>query len=149
MKYREVGQTGIEISEVGFGTWELGGKEWGDISDVDALAVLRYAYDHGINFYDTANVYGPGRSEELLGQAFEGVDDVVIATKVAFPLSTDGYIVAGGDPPIHNLSREAILKECDQSLRRLRRESIDIYQMQWKSCNRQVRSGITAWRWAR
>ncbi len=129
MKYREVGQTGIEISEIGFGTWELGGKEWGDISDVDALAVLRYAYDHGINFYDTANVYGPGRSEELLGQAFEGVDDVVIATKVAFPLSTDGYIVAGGDPPIHNLSREAILKECDQSLRRLRRESIDIYQM--------------------
>ncbi|MDE2868364.1 MAG: aldo/keto reductase, partial [Chloroflexota bacterium] len=90
MKYREVGRTGIEVSEVGFGTWELGGMEWGDISDADALAVLRHAYDSGITFYDTANVYGPGRSEELLGEAFAGMDDVIIATKVAFPMDTDG-----------------------------------------------------------
>ena len=63
--------------------------EWGDISDEDALEVLRHAYDQGITFYDTANVYGPGRSEELLGQAFAGMDDVIIATKVAFPMDTE------------------------------------------------------------
>ena len=129
MKYREVGNTGIEVSEVGFGTWELGGMEWGDISDEDALVVLRHAYDQGITFYDTANVYGPGRSEELLGQAFAGMDDVIIATKVAFPMDTDGHIVAGGPGPVHNLSREAILMECDLSLGRLQRETIDFYQM--------------------
>ena len=129
MKYREVGRTGIEVSEVGFGTWELGGMEWGDISDADALAVLRHAYDRGITFYDTANVYGPGRSEELLGEAFAGMDDVIIATKVAFPMDTDGHIVAGGPGPIHNLSREAILTECDLSLQRLQRDTIDFYQM--------------------
>ncbi|MCY3959512.1 MAG: aldo/keto reductase [Chloroflexi bacterium] len=129
MKYREVGRTGIEVSEVGFGTWELGGMEWGDISDADALAVLRHAYDRGITFYDTANVYGPGRSEELLGEAFAGMDDVIIATKVAFPMDTDGHIVAGGPGPIHNLSREAILTECDLSLKRLQRDTIDFYQM--------------------
>ena len=129
MKYREVGNSGIEVSEVGFGTWELGGMEWGDISDEDALEVLRHAYDQGITFYDTANVYGPGRSEELLGQAFAGMDDVIIATKVAFPMDTDGHIVSGGPSPTHNLSREAILTECDLSLGRLQRETIDFYQM--------------------
>ncbi len=129
MKYREVGNTGIQVSEVGFGTWELGGMEWGDISDEDALAVLRHAYDQGITFYDTANVYGPGRSEELLGQAFAGMDDVIIATKVAFPMDTDGHIVEGRPGPVHNLSRDAILEECDLSLGRLRRDTIDFYQM--------------------
>ena len=166
MKYREVGNTGIEVSEVGFGTWELGGMEWGDISDEDALEVLRHAYDQGITFYDTANVYGPGRSEELLGQAFAGMDDVIIATKVAFPMDTDGHIVSGGPSPTHNLSREAILTECELSLHRLQRETIDFYQMhrppdhhEWdesfgameelRAAGKPGKSGTTEWRWDR
>ena len=75
-------------------------------------------------------MYGPGRSEELLGQAFAGMDDVIIATKVAFPMDTDGHIVSGGPSSRRTtLSREAILTECDLSLGRLQRETIDFYQM--------------------
>ena len=130
MQYRALGDTGFTISEVGFGTWELGGQEWGTISEDAAIELLHYAFDQGINFYDTADQYGAGRSEELLGKAFHGrSDSVVIATKVGYRLGTDGWISRGDEPQRHNLSRDYILQSCEDSLRRLRRERIDIYQM--------------------
>ena len=109
---------------------ELGGQEWGDISEDAATRLLHYAFDQGINFYDTADQYGAGRSEELLGKAFRGrSDNVVIATKVGYRLGTDGWISRGDEPQRHNLSRDYIVQSCEGSLRRLQRERIDIYQM--------------------
>ena len=70
MQQREFGKTGITVSEIGMGTWELGGREWGDISEEDAIKLLKYAYDKGVTFYDTADQYGGGRAERLLGEAF-------------------------------------------------------------------------------
>ena len=130
MQYRALGDSGFTISEVGFGTWELGGQEWGDISEDAAIRLLHYAFDQGINFYDTADQYGAGRSEELLGKAFRGrSDNVVVATKVGYRLGTDGWISRGDEPQRHNLSRDYIVQSCEGSLRRLQRERIDIYQM--------------------
>jgi aryl-alcohol dehydrogenase-like predicted oxidoreductase len=130
MNSRQVGNTGISVSEIGMGTWELGGEEWGDISEDDAVEVLRYAFDRGITFFDTADVYGPGRSEQLLGRAFGGMDDqVVIASKCGYQMGTDGWISRGGPKIPINLSREHILEACDDSLKRLERERIDFYQM--------------------
>ncbi len=130
MRYRALGDSGFTISEVGFGTWELGGQEWGSISEDVAIGLLHYAFDQGVNFYDTADQYGAGRSEELLGKAFQGrSESVVIATKVGYRLGTDGWISRGDKPQRHNLSRDYIFQSCEGSLRRLRRERIDIYQM--------------------
>ena len=70
MQTRQLGKTGLAVSAIGMGTWELGGQEWGDIDESDAVSLLRYAHDRGITLYDTADQYGGGRSETLLGKAF-------------------------------------------------------------------------------
>lgn len=83
-----------------------------------------------VSIYDTADAYRAGRSEELLGRAFQGrSDSVVIATKVDYRLGTDGWISRGDKPQRHNLSWDYIFQSCEGSLRRLQRERIDIYQM--------------------
>src|SRR5687768_14124731 len=68
MQYRTLGKTGAKVSEVGLGTWQLGGSDWGNISDEDALKVLHRSVDLGVNLIDTADVYGAGRSETLIGR---------------------------------------------------------------------------------
>ena len=129
MQTRELGNTGLTVSEIGMGTWEIGGCEWGDVEERDALDLLRYACDKGVTFYDTSNVYGRGRSERLLGQAFaERKDEVIIATKVGYPIEIDGWISGGGEQPTFNGSPEYIRACVEESLGRLRREAIDIYQ---------------------
>ena len=129
MDYRQLGRTGLTVSAIGCGTWELGGREWGVIGTEDALAVLRHAYDQGVTFFDTADQYGGGRSEQLLGTAFGGQADVVIATKVGYPLESDGWFVRRGSAPQFNSSRAYITTAVEGSLRRLRREAIDLYQL--------------------
>ena len=71
MKYRELGKTGMKISEVSFGSWAIG-ADWGSVDDKDSLAALHRAIDLGINFVDTADVYGMGRSEKLIAQLRKG-----------------------------------------------------------------------------
>ena len=61
MRQRQLGNTGLTVSEIGMGTWELGGREWGDISEADAVDLLRYAFESGVTYYDTADQYGGGR----------------------------------------------------------------------------------------
>src|SRR5260370_8632976 len=87
MKYRTVGKTGLKVSEVGFGAWAIGGNNYGNsygpTDDKVSLAAVEKAFELGGNFYDTADVYGHGHSEELLGQALkEHRDDVILAPKV-------------------------------------------------------------------
>ncbi|TYR73543.1 aldo/keto reductase [Rossellomorea vietnamensis] len=120
MNYRELGDTGIKISEVSFGTWAIGGS-WGKTSDEEALKSLHYAMDQGVNFFDTADVYGDGHSEELLAKATKGREnEIYIATKFC----RQGDI---SDPA--NYSYEQVKSYCEDSLRRLKREAVDLFQI--------------------
>lgn len=130
MNYRKFGNTNLNVSEVGFGAWGIGGPAmagdipigWGDVDDVTSKKALNRSLDLGINFYDTADFYGLGHSEELIGEVFGNNPDVIVATKVGHRLKEDGSIYV-------DYSKEYILKSCEESLRRLKRESIDYYQL--------------------
>jgi aryl-alcohol dehydrogenase-like predicted oxidoreductase len=104
------------------GCWAIGGDAWGPVDDADSLAAIQRAVDLGVTFFDTADVYGRGRSEQLVGQALRGRrDQVVIATKV-------GLWESGGDRPNFYTDPKMILAQCDESLRRLGTDVIDVYQ---------------------
>lgn len=120
MRYRELGRTGIEVSEIGFGAWGIGGDLYGDVSDQDALSTLQRAADRGVNFFDTADVYGNGRSERLIGRMFANRrDQVVLATKGG---SLGHY--AG-----HDFSGKYIRSALEASLKRLHTDFVDLYQL--------------------
>ena len=123
MHYRRLGRTGMMVSEIGFGGWPIGGQRWGSVEDEDSLAALQRAFDLGINFFDTADVYGHGHSEELIGQTFASKrPNVIIATKVG----VDFY---AGEPSKHNFAPEYIRTAVVRSLERLRTDYVDILQL--------------------
>ena len=129
MHQRRLGNTGLIVSEIGMGTWELGGREWGDIGETDAVDLLRYAFESGVTYYDTADQYGGGRAERLLGEAFSALGDrVVIATKLGYELDSDGWISHGWEHPSFNVSPDYIRQAVEGSLKRLNRDVIDLYQ---------------------
>jgi aryl-alcohol dehydrogenase-like predicted oxidoreductase len=129
MRQRKFGRTGLTVSEIGMGTWELGGREWGDIGEKEAVDLLRYAFEKGVTFYDTADQYGGGRAERLLGEAFSALGSrVVIATKLGYELDSDGWMSQGGTVPAFNASRDYIRQAVEGSLTRLKKDAIDIYQ---------------------
>lgn len=117
MKYRKLGKTNILVSQVCMGCWAIGGdKVWGPQADFDSIRTIHTAIDEGINFFDTAEIYAEGRSEEVLGKALSGRrKDVVISTKVS---------------PEH-LSRQRLIRACEASLRRLRTDYIDLYHIHY------------------
>ncbi|HWJ80231.1 MAG TPA: aldo/keto reductase [Niallia sp.] len=120
MKYRELGSTGMKISEVSFGTWAIGGS-WGKTNDEEALKALDRAIDAGVNFFDTADVYGDGHSEELLAKVTKGKEDkIYIATK---------FCRAGDIYSKENYTMDQVRTYCENSLRRLNRDAIDLYQI--------------------
>lgn len=121
MKYRKLGNTGIEVSEIGFGTWGLGGNSYGTVDDDVSKAALRFAFDSGITFYDTSDLYGNGHSEEVLGDALHDVrDKIIISTKVGL-LPHTGFDMPCDFSPSH------IRQGLEASLKRLRSKYIDIY----------------------
>jgi len=116
--------TQLKVSRVGLGTWAMGGWMWGGTDQRDSIATIRAALDQGINLIDTAPVYGFGVSEEIVGAALAGMrTEAVIATKAGLEWR-DGKIY-------RNASRTRIMQEVDDSLRRLRTDYIDIYQVHW------------------
>lgn len=120
LQYRPLGSSGLNVSAVSFGTWAIGGA-WGTVDKQDALAGLHRAIEAGVNFFDTADIYGDGRSEELLRQATRGrEDEIYIATK--FCRSEDIH-----DPETY--SERTVRRLCEASLKRLGRERIDLYQI--------------------
>src|SRR5258708_3950686 len=128
MKYKNLGNTGLKVSELCLGCMTFGVPERGEhpwtLSEEQSRPLLRRALDAGINYFDTANSYSDGTSEEIVGRAlkdFTGRDEVVIATKVFFPMS------AG--PNGRGLSRKAIFTAIDASLRRLGTDYVDLYQI--------------------
>ena len=115
MEYQNLGKTDIKVSRICLGCWTFGGDRfWGPQEDSESIRTVHAALDAGINFFDTAEVYSEGRSEEILGKALSGLrDKVIIGTKVS---------------PQH-LSRKELIKSCEQSLRRLKTDYIDVYHI--------------------
>jgi aryl-alcohol dehydrogenase-like predicted oxidoreductase len=121
-------RTTLTVSRIGLGTWAIGGWMWGGTDEALSIATIRAAVDRGITLIDTAPVYGFGRSEEIVGKALAdgGLrDQVVIATKAGLDWSN------GSGKPFRNASRQRIVTEIEDSLRRLRTDVIDIYQIHW------------------
>src|SRR5258708_16472284 len=120
MRMRTRGGTGIKVSAYCLGAMMFGA--WGNPDHEDSIRIIRAALDGGINFVDTADVYSAGESEEIVGQALRGRrDDVVLATKAHSPM--------GEDPNMRGNSRRWIVREVENSLRRLQTDYIDLYQM--------------------
>lgn len=127
MQYRELGRTGIKVSEIGFGAWGIGG-DWGGADDTAAKAALERAFDLGVTFYDTAYVYGDGHSERLIGDTFaDRRDRVVIASKV--PPQTYRWPVTGNDAILETFSGAWIVECTEKSLRRLKTDYLDLQQL--------------------
>ena len=129
MEYRELGQTGIEVSVVGFGLWTMSTGWWGEYTDDEAVALLREARGLGINFFDASDSYGNGRAEEQLGAAFGNDPDVVVATKVGYDFYTHGNERRGQREIPQDFDPAYIRRACEESLRRLKRDRIDFYQL--------------------
>ncbi len=122
MNTRPFGSSGVEVSEIGLGTWQLGGTEWGSVSDQQALDTLRAAADAGVTFLDTADIYGLGRSETLIGRFLKDRPDrdrFFIATKL-------GRYPEPGWP--ENFTRKAVFEHTENSLKRLGMEALDLTQ---------------------
>ena len=129
---RNLGRSGIEVSALGMGCWAIGGPfwdgetphGWGEVDDEESIRAIYAALDRGVNFFDTANVYGAGHSERVLGRALASIrSQVVIATKFNALFDETTRQVTGADT-----SPEGIRKACDESLRRLNTDYIDLYQ---------------------
>src|SRR5689334_18538686 len=126
MNYRPLGNTGIQVSEIGFGTWGIGGattdgaNSYSATDDAVSLSALNKALEVGINFFDTANIYGYGHAEELLGRAFSKKrDKAIIASKV-------GFIKHGGP---WQLDGQYIRSELEKTLRRIKSDYVDLYEI--------------------
>lgn len=121
MKQRKFSNTDRFVSEVGLGTWQIGGS-WGDVSDADALKILETAAEHNVTFYDTADVYGDGRSEKLLGAFLrtQPTDSIFVATKL-------GRGASPGWPD--NFTYPAMEKHVEASLERLGVDTLDLVQL--------------------
>src|SRR5438045_4332207 len=120
MKYRELGRTGWRVSESSFGAWAIGGT-WGNVDDRDSLAALHRAVDLGVNFFDTADVYGDGRSERLLARLKrERSEEIIIATKAGRRL--EPHVASGYTP-------ENLFTFIDRSLQNLETDTLDLLQL--------------------
>jgi len=125
MEYRKIGRSDLNVSLIGYGAWALSKKGWGDVDEKEALKTVEKAVEKGINFFDTAPVYGFGKSEEILGAVLSSSrKDVIIATKCGLRWNDRGRI-------FHDLSREAVKKDLESSLKRLKTDYIDLYQIHW------------------
>lgn len=123
MKYRELGNTGLKVSEIGFGAWGIGGDSYGYANDDESKRALLSAFDNGINFYDTSDAYGAGHSERLIGDTFKNVrDEIIIATKV-------GVITYSGRSMAQDFSANHIKNAIGNSLKRLKTDYVDVYQL--------------------
>ncbi|HET9824435.1 MAG TPA: aldo/keto reductase [Chitinophagaceae bacterium] len=129
MQFRKFGGTDLMVSEIGFGAWAIGGGAmigntsigWGDADDAISKRAIAAALDVGINFFDTADIYGLGHSERIIGETIGANPKVLIATKVGNVARNDQFTV--------DYSKEHILTACERSLKRLGRETIDYYQL--------------------
>jgi len=142
MNTRRLGNSDLYITRVGFGAWAIGGGGWefgwGAQDDQESIAAIRAALDTGINWIDTAAVYGLGHSEELVARALEGVRErPYVFTKCGMVWDEQGKIS-------HRLRADSIRRECEDSLRRLKVDVIDLYQIHWPDPAADIEEGWMA-----
>jgi aryl-alcohol dehydrogenase-like predicted oxidoreductase len=141
MKYRELGDSNLKVSTITFGAWAIGGWMWGGTERKDALEAILASYDYGVTSIDTAPIYGQGLSEEIVGEALRSLprDKVQILTKfgMRWDLKKGDPAFTSADNSGHPIEiykyagKESIIKECEDSLRRLGTDYIDLYQIHW------------------
>jgi aryl-alcohol dehydrogenase-like predicted oxidoreductase len=141
MQTRALGRTGLQITPIGLGTWAIGGGDWaygwGSQDDSDAVAAVRRAVELGVNWIDTAAVYGLGHSEELVGQAIADMPEKpFIFTKCSLVWNEHRQVG-------NSLKADSIRQECLQSIRRLGVEAIDLYQIHWPNPEEDIEEGWT------
>jgi aryl-alcohol dehydrogenase-like predicted oxidoreductase len=141
MNTKRLGNSGLLITRLGLGTWAIGGSGWqfgwGAQDDRESIRAIREALDAGINWIDTAAVYGLGHSEEIVAQALEGVPQKpYVFTKCSMVWNDDRQIS-------RSLKAESVRRECEASLRRLRVERIDLYQVHWPEPDADIEEGWT------
>lgn len=141
MEYRKLADSDLQVSVITFGAWAAGGWMWGKTERTDAIEAIRASYDLGVTSIDTAPIYGQGESEDIVGEAIKGIprDKLQILTK--FGMSWEGtkgefYFKSknndGNDIDIYKYAgKESVIKECEDSLRRLGTDYIDLYQIHW------------------
>ena len=139
MKKRRLGTTDMEITPVGFGCWAIGGANWaygwGSQSDRDAIEAIEKAVELGINWIDTAAVYGLGHAEELVGNALRGLDEK------PFVFTKCGLVWDENRAIGNNLKADSIRRECEASLQRLGTDRIDLYQIHWPNPDAEIEEG--------
>jgi len=140
-----LGNSDIKVSVIALGTFAMGGWSWGGIEKKDAINSIKSSVDNGINFIDTAPIYGDGLSEELVGEAIEGVrDKVILATKCGLVFGTKKgeyfFDYETGRNVQKYLGPESIKKEIELSLKRLKTDYIDLYQTHWQDMTTNISS---------
>ena len=141
MEYRKLGHSDLEVSAITFGAWAAGGWMWGSTDRNEAIEAIKASYDVGVTSIDTAPIYGQGESEEIVGEAIKGIsrDKVQILTKFGMRWDLNQGTLAmnsrnneGKDIDIYKYAgKESIIYECEQSLKRLGTDYIDLYQIHW------------------
>ncbi len=141
MKYRKLGNTDLKLSAVTFGSFAIGGWLWGGTEHNEAVKAIKASYDLGVTSIDTAPIYGQGLSEEIVGQAIKDIprDKIQILTKfgMVWDLAKGSLVFkskdsSGKDIDIYKYAgKESIIKECEDSLKRLGTDYIDLYQLHW------------------
>jgi len=154
MEFRELGESGLSASAITFGAWAIGGWMWGGAERKDAVEAIRASYDQGVTSIDTAPVYGQGLSEEIVGEALQGIprDKVQIMSKygMRWDLKKGDFAMSSKDnagKPIEiykYAGKEGVMKECEDSLRRLRTDYIDLYQIHWPDSTTPVDESMEA-----
>jgi aryl-alcohol dehydrogenase-like predicted oxidoreductase len=168
MEYRQLGESGLAVSAITFGAWAIGGWMWGGSDRKDAIAAIRASYDQGVTSIDTAAVYGMGVSEEIVGEALAGIprDKVQIMTKfgMRWDLAQGDQASPGRRPNVNGGTfafksrnndgreldiykfggKESVIKECEDSLRRLRTDYIDLYQQHWPDASTPISETMEA-----
>ena len=129
LKYRRLGKSDIKVSEIGFGAWTIGLDWWGKkIEDDEAIRMLKRAFDRGINFFDTGDMYGKGKSEKLIGIAFKGMrNEIIYSSKWGYDMYNAEQIGHSELPQKHN--SEYLQYALDKSLERLQTDYIDVYSL--------------------
>jgi aryl-alcohol dehydrogenase-like predicted oxidoreductase len=131
MKYRKLGKSNLKVSEIGFGAWAIALDWWGGkkIDDQDAIKMLKRAYDLGINFYETADIYGNGKSEKLISQAFKGMnrEELVYSTKWGYDIYSSKQVGHNEIPQKHDT--DFLQYALQKSMDRLQADYIDVYSL--------------------
>jgi len=141
MEYRQLGTSPVKASVITFGAWAIGGWMWGGADRRDAVAAIKAAYDNGVTSIDTAPAYGQGLSEEIVAEALQGIprDRVQILTKfgLRWDVKQGEFFFKSKDNNGHEIdmyklaSKESVIKECEDCLRRLKTDYIDLFQIHW------------------